>query len=811
MRKIVVLLVVMFLPIMLIACGGGGGGGDNNNNNTTALTVASKVSVVDAQLSGSVAAGAAPLKIGWTGILRALSKAPATTSDYYADKTQVWVDERSAEAFNEINNILCMVAQTKYDAMLNKGNYIALVDQTQCNSNKSDASSAGQDAQNQSSSSNMPDYMTFILNSSRVGTNPQLSKVWVHAKAKGSDPDQLILVKLIITEGTSAANPYGLFHMDFLGYPSLNGVPDTTNWIFKGTLMTELVNGEVLLKFAEQNRGSWPSIRKITLHKSGDTGTGSSYEQHLEMISNVSTTVESPYDIAFNPDFFLRTDGTNTVCLSRSQFEESSWRYGLYDSTGNRLDHNSGFSVNTKADGTGSYGFVGYWGLWLDNNATIINNKLYKFDYSASPPTSTEYNVFSARGKLKKHTKKLLTLNEIKNIPLNYNEWSGSTGTNYQVVWDGINFNKVAYMPQNCSNNCTWKNMSAVAIDLANLSWGNLNFWSQSLGGQVMVQLENCGQTCTSTCVTSCSTPTVNPTPVVFYAEDLVYPGDLVPTALECFDNCPQIDANGQAYTNMVSGPSTSTDYTFDTTAMILKLSGQDVILSQESTTNPWGVMSGAMFDPAILNQVNPATGFNYLACDWDHSQVCGWKAWSELPVFYTWETGKDRWNQLTVLQTLSGVTVTFEPPLQVKYVHHEAGSPFDGATFMMDYTGFGNLQGIPGKCVNMDTGLDADCSSGSGNTIQWVPAFIIPPTQAGGSLTTVSVDTTDYFVKPLEVQQRMKQAASGSCDLLTITSYPLPDLDTIWSDPSLGTNPVTATNEPTVTAAPAVIGGVVQ
>src|SRR5574337_1839851 len=148
MKKAIVWLVAMLLPFMLVACGGGGGGGGSNTTTATALTVASKVSVVDAQLTGSVASGAAPLKIGWASIMRALSSAPATSSDYYTDKTQVWVDERSAESMNSVNDILCMVAQTKYDAMLNKGNYIALVDQNQCNT-KSGSSSSGQ---NQSSS-----------------------------------------------------------------------------------------------------------------------------------------------------------------------------------------------------------------------------------------------------------------------------------------------------------------------------------------------------------------------------------------------------------------------------------------------------------------------------------------------------------------------------------------------------------------------------------------------------------------------------------------------------------------------------------
>jgi hypothetical protein len=101
-----------------------------------------------------------------------------------------------------------------------------------------------------------------------------------------------------------------------------------------------------------------------------------------------------------------------------------------------------------------------------------------------------------------------------------------------------------------------------------------------------------------------------------------------------------------------------------------------------------------------------------------------------------------------------------------------------------------------------MDTGLDTDCVNND-RTIRWVPAFVIPPVQADGSLTKVTVDTTEYLVKPLQLEQRMKKNDAG-CTGLTATSYTLPDLAADWADPAIGT-------EPDVTAAPAVVGGVVQ
>lgn len=825
MKKVCVWLLVLLLPLMFLACSSkSSSSGDTPSTTTTtqqgaatALQVADKVSVVDAKLSGSVAA-VAPLKIG---LFKVTAADLAADSDYKFDKTQIWVSERSAEAFNELNNILCMIAQSRGDAMLNKGAYVAMVDETQCDTSKSDASSAGQDSQNQSSSASMPNYSTFTVISTRADADsPQYGKVWVHLTKKPgkSDPEQVVLVNLTITEGKSDTNPYGLFTMNFLGHPVTDGVLDTTQISFKGVLKSEKnAAGEVLLKFAEKNFGDYANVRKITLNRQGDGsgGTGSVYDQHPEMMSGTTTTVTSRFNIAFNADNFLRSNDTKTVCLDRNTFDESAWRYGLYDTNGARLNRNSGFSINTKADGSGHYGFIGYWGLSIDNSLTLHNgDTLYKFNYSSADAAPQAYTLFTAGGKLKKHTKKSMTLAEVKGIPLNYSECNQSSGgcMNYQVVWNGATFNKTAQMPQ-CTGNtpCNWENLTTpLPIDTDTLQWGELNFWSQSLGGQVRVPLMNCVQTfpqCSGPGIcppptTKCDTP-ANATNIIFFAEDIVYPTDTIPASFACYDNCPQVGADGEAYTSMMSsGPSnTATTYTFNSSTMLLmttETSTVPVIMTVANSTNQWGVMSGALFEPTPANVA-------LLACDWPNQtggyDTCGYKAWSALNVFYTWETGPGSWNQFSALKDAAGTILKFEPPLSVKYVHHKTGSPVDGATFMLEYSGFGNLNGIPGKCVDMDSGLEAQCANDPG--IRYVPAFVIPPTQADGSLTKVTVDTTEYLVKPLELEQRMKKDDAG-CSALSVTAYDLPDLATEWTDPALGAEPV-------VTSAPAVIGGVVQ
>ncbi len=777
--------------------------GDSSSGDTNSLTVTDKVTVVDAQLSGT-ASGVKPLKMG---AFKVTSADLPADSDYNNDKTQVWVSERSVEAFNTINEILCSIAQSKYDEMLNLGDYTAQIDIKQCKSDNADAESAGQESQNQSSGSDMPEYELWTVNSSRANnSSPHIVKVWVHEKANEWEPPKLIYVKATITEGKSDTNPYGLFTMNFKASPvdpSGNVSPDA---MFKGSLKTEkdASTGKILLKFIVKDTGmsadnSFEEASTLDKDPAGSTGAGTAYQKETHTENSVPYTKEHEFNLAFNSTHFLRMDAdTNaSVCLSRTAFDESAWRYGLYDSTtGARIYRNSGFPIKTTNN---MYGWVGYWGLWLPEEAVINNgDTVYKHDYSDK--TDTAYTVVKAGGKLKKHTRKDIFLGDIKNIPLDWYE--NNTQTNYRVIWNGSAFMKTASTSQDLK--WVWQDLAPpVALDLSALDWTDLNFWSQSLGGQVRIKLEGCTYDNVTTHKYNCTGTAPNTTtPVVFYAEDMVYPSDAVPALLRCYDNCPDpskfstlTDAD-TANDNPFFNWGVETNYTFDSTAIVLKYNDTPIVLTGTITSEQfqWGMMSGPLFEATTAN-------LDLLKCDWLNAQggydTCGWKAWSELPVFYTWETGPNNWNQFTAVEDAGGAIVKFEAPLQVQYIHSETGHKYDGVKFYLDYSGFGQLNGIPGICVNMDTGAPDDCSKGgSGVPIRWVPEFSIP----AGSMVTAS--STMYYAKPLEMEQRMKKDDAG-CTGLTASSYTLPTLAD-WEDPSIG-------EEPVITDPPAVIGGVVQ
>lgn len=800
---------VLTAAVALTGCGGGGGGGGTTTTTDTttdsggtgaSLRVAERISVVDASSSGASVAG---LRIGK---FRVAPPQATADSDWNKDQTQIFVHERSAEAFGIINEILCMMSQSQYDDMVNKGTYRAQVDMNQCKQDRDSAESAGESSTNQSSSSTMPDYEDWTVNSYRADNNsPHIVKVWIHEEGRSekdwSEPAKTIYVKVTITEAASAANPYGLFTLNFVGMPVGSSTP-----MMKGYLKSVQEGSSVLLKFVDEGAGGTDTwTEQVVLNRSADgsTGTGTIYTSN----SGGWGSETSDFDIAFNTAYFLRENSTGEQkCADRNDFNETAWRYGLYDVNGARVNRESGFPIKY-----GDYhGWVGYWGLWLPEDLTINDGAtVYKQVYSSNaPPTETPYTLLKRGGKLKKHTRKLMTLADIKNIPLDYNTWDQTTqtNTNIRISWDSTTqrFNKIAQLNQ---TNWMWEPATGT-FDLSTLQWDELNVWSQALNGQVRIKL-NCGTTWPVSCSSTSASDTSK---VVFYSEDIVYPLDSVATSLKCYENCPVYDAtNGVTSSGWgTSDPNNPTvySYSFDpsVSGMILKDgSNNSLLLPNASGNNQWGFMSGPIFDPTAVDSTTSKTYQDLLDCDWDPNQTCGWKAWSELPVFYTWETGPNQWNQLTLLTDASG-PVKFQAPLQVQYTHTQTNATaldakYNGSNFYLEYSGFGELHGIPGTCVDMDSGLPVNC----GPNTRWIAEFMIP------SGATVANGSDTYYVKPLEVEQTMRLVSTATCTTagLTTVPYTLPSI-TDWSDPNIGTEPTTVAAG-LISEAPAVIGGVVQ
>src|SRR4030067_2585678 len=114
-RWSIVLSLLLMASAILSGCSGGSGNDAATTTGTgtgSAVQLAEKSGVVDAE---STTTGAAQLRIGRFKV--APSTVTAAGTDWSKDVTQVFVHERSEEAFGTINEILCAIGQTQYDEM----------------------------------------------------------------------------------------------------------------------------------------------------------------------------------------------------------------------------------------------------------------------------------------------------------------------------------------------------------------------------------------------------------------------------------------------------------------------------------------------------------------------------------------------------------------------------------------------------------------------------------------------------------------------------------------------------------------------
>ena len=734
------------------------------------------------------------------------------SSDYAKDKTQVYVNEQSGNVLKSVNSILCMVAQTNYssDTVLNKGYYNALVDESLCGNDS--ASNSGSSSQSGTSASGSKSYANWTVKSTKESADaPEVVTAFVHTTGGQNDAPMTIKAKMTITEAASDSNPLGIFSINFAGY--LDSAP--TVLIQKGVLKSERDSSKrVVLKFKEQESGQGGGGKSAALIKNGASGSGTVSSPSFDPNTKQATT--QTFNIAYDQSFFKRgipSDSSKNKCFSRKQYETSAWSYGVYKSgDGSRVAVNSGFPISTSNQSSNNqYGYLGYYGVFLPGSATVKDgDTVYKQSWSNNGAAQSEkYTLMVRGGKLKKHERTLLKLSDIKNLPL-----EGSTGPNdpnqkmQRVIWNDAKqvLEEIASAPMQSSAGApAWSDTSPPVEIATNKVMGNtLGFYSQALGGTVNIKLDNC-------------LPNVNGNPgagmkcdspkresvVVFYKESVVSATDKsVPSQLTCFNNCPKPEsAEGMSGPNSIYSDDGFTGhyYSFSDALLREKTSNYQVILT--SANAGFGFNSGPLFESTQAN-------IDALNCNWqfDPSKICGWKAWTELTVFYTWETGPHSYNQYVGAKKEGESSyVQFDPPLSVIFTYPDStngynstalDSKYKGTVFYLEYNGFGDLQGIPGKCFDPATGASqTDCSGGE--NLRWVPEFAIPAASVAGK-------TSEYLIKPLQVEQRMSPAPNQCSSLnLEDLSSNYPDLTKDWVDPNLG-------DEPKVEGPPKFVGGLV-
>lgn len=720
-----------------------------------------------------------------------------TSGAYVTDTQNTWVQDRVGDRIGTVNMIMCIMSSLRPDAKVNQGAYVALVDQNKCegrgDSSKSTSTSAG--------ASNATNYMSSVVLATQASESaPLIVKAWLHDEQDdGSGPQKMsIYAYIVATAGKSETNPNGLFSMYFCGVPD-----GLSTCMFKGTLKSDSTG--ISFYQEESGGGGGPSMTRLKLlsNPNNDTGAG--------RISGTEGGNPYAYSFAYDPSAFRRDDGTVDACFDRDQSAASysTWRYGTYQADGSRMEiDNPGFPVKYTVGGDTYFGFWSFWGLWLPESAlaTVGSSGTLTRRVGSSDVTLTPVRKGGKLWKLTRHTS---SLDDFKNASMMFwasnNIGSGPSqlqaGHNYELQWDGSLLKAVGEQVCSggqCSPQPLGTPITVLASTLVAAGVNALPVFFPSGGGNGAVVVPPAGAFASGT--------------QVFYrTREVVSPSDgAAPGTLHCVNMCPKSGSTLTSafstspvdpYLTQVWGSTASTqDYTYAAGLLSGTDGTVDASAIAKSTLGQyqWGLTTGSMVAAADINSIK---------CDLDGtpntagSYYCA-SLVDKAATIYQWETGPNQWNQYF---GASGVTI--DPPKSLSFAASSSPaniravdiSKYDGSTVQLQFSGFGELQGIPGGCVDPDTNMASTCDQNK----RWVPAFDI----LDGA--TVSDGSDTFYVKYLEREMRLGNmtCTGGSPSLSSAAGLSLPTLADYDVDPytTLGSEPT-----PTDTK-PAVIDGIVQ
>jgi hypothetical protein len=717
--------------------------------------------------------------------------APPSTSPYFTDPQNLYVQDETAQGIGSLNLVLCVIGSMDPGDMVNAGPYIALVDMNKCQSNKGGSSGASAGATN---------FANAVVDVTRASnTDPMIAKIWLSFTEQGNPIN--VYAHLSATQSPATAPPYGAFRMDYIGKKGgnvgFNGYIDSTT--------------PAVIKFMENGQQS--SNTALAMSTSSTTsGSGT-------MFVGGNGTSPVTFNFAYNPSYFHRSDGTNDECFDRSRANATAaiWQYGTYSANdGTRVDQaNPGFPVLATYSGSSYYGFANYWGINFQglgipdgspvSGLTVIDQR---------PGNTTTYALNKVGGKLTKWTQVSTTLGALDGIPLMYGaDLTGLTTGNPSVTgvnnwvmqWNSAGGNFTVVGIQTCgSNGCVTSSVSPVAtVNSTAFNTIPISGWANSYGGNINIP--------------STGLSHVAGDAVFYYNQSTVIPGAAALT-LHCLSQCstaaqlagydsaglttPYANGTGAQWFSAPNSANTVT-YTFGAGGL-LDATSAPVVWESPPSQSPFaqnGIQTGWLVDSALTNANCPAGGPDAQA-----GHLC---QPANPTTYYTWQTGPNQWNQSLWLTT-GGNVVPFDPPQSIAYTVPTGSSygSYSGVPILLQFNGFGNLEGIPGSCVNPADNSAEDCSV---NGASYVPMFSIPD---GTTMTLPSLSgqtTTPLIVKALNGQILLKSLGSGAaqCSSMTLTPLTLPSGG--LHDPSSATDTEYLGTKPTVTAAPKVIDGVVQ
>lgn len=864
MKRMIPMLLASSV-VGLSGCGGGSGstetttgGGGGGGGTVAGLDMPVTLSVVTPKETSSNAR-VMGLKANYKAVLAALSD-PGT--DYSTDVVHTHVFDKSIESLSTVNMILCVMDQTRAADMVNKGAYIALVNNAKCETGKNQSSS-GESGQ---SSGQTVEFEKWTINSTRAdNSSPMIVKIWMPKEKKsgggntsasggdgsggGSNPmdEQQILVETTVTDAVSDSNPFGKFTLNFKGVVDGSVVGGTAGIevpMMKGALFTvSNSDGKPEFKFIDLAGAAMGGLnagmdfsREESSHvllddANGNTGkamthSAESYSYDDDMDPGTPKVTQSNSDtfaVAFNSANFLRqfdsSDDTkdDTICTSRTDFNSSVWRYNLYHAAngtfngkavtaGQRVELESGFPFTYD----GKYGHVGYWGVWYEGGDLPDGTTIKKVDFSAG--TSTDYTVNVAPGRLVHRQASQEALSQYQGYEFNYwgqhPVYSTYYGQFHVTVNSSNNFvitDAFAWGDNGPVTSTTIdhdNDPSTTQVDVAapiTLSDGQYMWlWSDALGGNI-------------TYVQDASVTDASLRQVTLYSQDYVLPTDSVfgsgnSVTVYCYEHCAKgglVQSGG------------ATGYNVDS------MTSQDELFYPPITISDWSTTPPTMSSPPYAYTVEKSGGKVIVK---DHlGNLVSADGLNLTALGYDWGL-----NTAEMVISTAGINAPWDVFQAADSYRWETGSnqwnkqitvvkTSDGSYASFDKPLEFNYTHSTANDANGDTTFDGKkfrLQYGGPGELWGFPWVNDADGRWHASVTladqAVLTDGTHNFViKGMEKEQTMKDQDDSSCSALNVnslaTTLPLP------TAADIGTVSFKLSDKPVVTAAPAVIEGELQ
>jgi hypothetical protein len=236
----------------------------------------------------------------------------------------------------------------------NKGPYKAQVNETKC-----------EGGGNSSAGGKLTDVIAELSITEDGKTE---GKLWIPDGSWDDVAEPMVtFARVLVTESPSASNPNGIFEVVW------NDVGKNTSTLYFSGRMTATASGVEVHSEESINNQS----RTDKLYLSGNLNSGSGAVFFQEEIGN-NSVVDVYLELGFNNNMAcFKQTGISDKCYSRSRSASGakrySWRYGVYDLQGNRLDlPNPSFNIRNQNN---QWGSANRWGVWSNeawqNNTTV--------------------------------------------------------------------------------------------------------------------------------------------------------------------------------------------------------------------------------------------------------------------------------------------------------------------------------------------------------------------------------------------------------------------------------------------------------